>query len=90
MFNMMSNIGNFAMSKAGHDKGEWYVIINEENDFYYLSDGRLKPVESPKKKNKKHVQIAYNNEAVDIAKNEAVKFSLKRFLKENLDDGKRG
>lgn len=46
-----------AMSKAGHDKGSIYVIIKEEAEMYYLADGKLKTLEKPKKKNKKHIQI---------------------------------
>ena len=49
-------IGQFVISKAGHDKGEIYVIVAEEKDFVYLSDGRLKLPEKPKKKRKKHIQ----------------------------------
>lgn len=48
--------GNFAVSTAGHDKGTCYVIVGEENDFFYLCDGRLKTLEAPKKKRRKHVQ----------------------------------
>ncbi len=48
---------NLAVSKSGNDKGSIYVIIKEEADGYYLADGKLKPVEKPKKKNKKHIQI---------------------------------
>ena len=47
----------FAVSKAGHDKDSIYVIIKEEADMVYLADGKLKPLEKPKKKNKKHIQI---------------------------------
>lgn len=50
-------IGNFAISKAGHDKKKLYVIVAEDDEFVYLSDGRLKSVEKPKKKCKKHIQI---------------------------------
>lgn len=50
-------VGMFAISKAGHDKDQMYVIIKEEGDFFYLSDGRLKGLEKPKKKRKKHIQI---------------------------------
>lgn len=46
----------FAVSKAGHDKDSIYVIIKEEADMVYLADGRHKPLEKPKKKNKKHIQ----------------------------------
>jgi len=48
--------GQFVISKAGHDKDTIYVVVAEEKDFVYLSDGRLKPPERPKKKNKRHVQ----------------------------------
>ncbi len=48
--------GQFAAAKAGHDKGVLYVIVAEEGDFVYLSDGRLKKPDRPKKKRKKHIQ----------------------------------
>lgn len=49
--------GMFATSKAGHDKGKLYIILKEDEEYVYLADGRLKPVDSPKKKKKKHIQI---------------------------------
>lgn len=49
--------GKLAISKSGHDKGSLYVILKEETANLYLADGRLKTVEKPKKKNKKHVQL---------------------------------
>ena len=50
-------IGKFATSKAGHDKTKLYVIMNEYAEYVYLVDGDLKPVDKPKKKSKKHIQI---------------------------------
>lgn len=50
-------IGMFAISKAGHDKGKMYVVIDEENDLLYLADGKIRKLENPKKKKKKHLQI---------------------------------
>lgn len=49
--------GMLASSKAGHDKGDIYVIMKEETEYVYLVDGRLRTFEKPKKKNKKHIQI---------------------------------
>lgn len=46
-----------AISKSGHDKGSIYVIVKEEAEGYYLADGKLKTIEKPKKKNRKHIQI---------------------------------
>lgn len=48
--------GRFAASRAGHDRGVLYVIVAEEGDFVYLSDGRLRTPDRPKKKRKKHIQ----------------------------------
>ena len=50
-------IGMLAVSKAGHDRGTTYVIIGEEGEYVYLADGRIRGVDKPKKKNKKHIQI---------------------------------
>ncbi|MCL2036644.1 MAG: KOW domain-containing RNA-binding protein [Oscillospiraceae bacterium] len=44
-------------SSAGRDKGSWYAIIRREPGFVYIADGRRRKVESPKRKNEKHVEI---------------------------------
>ena len=49
--------GLFAISRAGHDKGQMYIVIKEDGDFAYLSDGKTRKLENPKKKNRKHLQI---------------------------------
>ncbi len=49
-----------AISRSGHDKDSLYVIIKEEANLVYLADGKLKPMEKPKKKNRKHIQIIKN------------------------------
>ena len=50
-------IGKFAISKAGHDKDKLYVIVACDGMFVYVCDGRLRPVERPKRKRLKHIQI---------------------------------
>lgn len=54
-------IGELATSKAGHDKGRLYMIVGEEEEWVYLCDGRLRGVEHPKKKKKKHIQIIHSS-----------------------------
>ena len=53
-------IGELATSKAGHDKDRLYMIVGEEGECVYLCDGRLRGVEHPKKKKKKHIQIIHS------------------------------
>lgn len=54
-------IGELATSKAGHDKDRLYMIVGEEGECIYLCDGRLRGVEHPKKKKKKHIQIIHSS-----------------------------
>lgn len=48
--------GHFVTAKAGHDAGTLYVVIAEDAEFIYVSDGKARSLEKPKKKNRKHVQ----------------------------------
>lgn len=54
-------VGELATSKAGHDKDRLYMIVGEEGECVYLCDGRLRGVEHPKKKKKKHIQIIHSS-----------------------------
>ncbi len=54
-------IGELATSKAGHDKDRLYMIVGEEGECVYLCDGRLRGVQHPKKKKKKHIQIIHSS-----------------------------
>lgn len=51
--------GMFARSLAGHDKGKLYVIIEADDEFVAVSDGRLRPLEKLKRKRRKHIQPDY-------------------------------
>ena len=48
-----------AISKAGHDKKQIYVVLKEDDLYCYLSNGTTKPVAKPKKK-KNHLQLIKN------------------------------
>ena len=50
-------VGMFAISLAGHDKNQIYVIMKQDAEYVYLADGRLRPIEKPKKKKRKHIQL---------------------------------
>lgn len=70
--------GMLARSKAGHDKGKVYVIIEVDDTYVYLADGSIRTLGHLKKKKKKHVQVIlreYNVTAVDDTR-------IRRILKE--------
>ena len=38
----MINTGDIVISIMGHDRGEYYLVIDCDKDFIYVADGRLK------------------------------------------------
>ncbi len=79
-------IGAVAFSNAGHDKNKAYIIIKVDRDkgLVWLSDGRIRKLESPKKKNIKHVKVLESKDAEFVNKvlsqsitNEEIKHFLK-------------
>lgn len=82
-------IGKLVSSKAGHDKGQIYLVVAQDKDNLYLCDGKYKCLSAPKKKNPKHIQIInykieekllkglQNKEAID----EQIKYEIKKYLK---------
>lgn len=49
--------GMLAWSRAGHDCGQLYVIVDVQGEYVFLADGKIRLLEKPKKKKKKHVQV---------------------------------
>lgn len=52
-------MGRVVISKAGKDKGRWFVIvgIDVDGERLILCDGKRRPIERPKRKNVIHVQF---------------------------------
>ena len=48
-------LGQIVLSKAGKDRGSFYAIVLEDEEFAFIADGRLRKVEKPKRKRKKHL-----------------------------------
>ena len=85
-------IGMLCRALAGHDKNEIYIIIEESDEYVYLSDGLLKPTDKVKKKNKKHIQIIKKGVDASLQKriaekteysNEEIKRAIKLYKKED-------
>lgn len=49
-------IGQIVFSKCGRDQGKPFIVISIEEEYVYLVDGKLRKIDSPKLKKKKHVQ----------------------------------
>jgi ribosomal protein L14E/L6E/L27E len=55
-------IGSFVKSIAGHDAGQNYVIFQTDTEYVYLVDGKIRTVDRPKKKKKKHIKMLDRND----------------------------
>ena len=43
--------GMLARSKAGHDTGKWYVVMDVDQEYVYLADGEVRTLDRLKKRN---------------------------------------
>lgn len=84
--------GHFATAGAGHDAGTLYVIVGEKGRYVYLSDGRLRTVQRPKKKNCKHIQIIRETVDAELADrllraetvfDHEIKYAIKQYKKQH-------
>ena len=74
--------GMLAKSLAGHDEGQIYVIVAADQKYVYLADGKIRLIEKPKKKKKKHIQLILKQYDITEADNVAIKKILKEYNKE--------
>ena len=44
------------VSKAGRDKGQLFYVIDPDEQYVYLADGKSRKLEKPKRKKRKHVE----------------------------------
>lgn len=51
--------GMVVRSKAGHDKGSFFVITDFDAQYAYIADGKGRTVKNPKKKKLIHLSLTY-------------------------------
>ena len=55
-------VGDLVVSTAGHDMGQFYVIVDIiDKNYVALADGKNKPITSPKKKKIKQMIFITDN-----------------------------
>lgn len=58
--------GALVKSTQGREEGEVFLIINDEEDYAYLVNGKTRTLLQPKKKNKKHLYLLKRVEDVNL------------------------
>ncbi|MDD2954757.1 MAG: KOW domain-containing RNA-binding protein [Oscillospiraceae bacterium] len=70
--------GCVVRSIAGRDADRFYVILRTEEGFAWIADGKVRPLERPKKKNAKHLRPTKTRIPLETI---VTNNQLKRFLK---------
>lgn len=50
-------LSDIVRSTQGRDRGKLYMVVNCDEDFLFLSDGKYRKLGGPKKKRRKHVRL---------------------------------
>ena len=71
--------GMIVRNKAGHNIGDFFVLLSVQGSFAYVTDGKHKKVENPKKKNIKHLQRTNSTIELDDITNKKIRAVLSGF-----------
>ena len=91
-------VGTLVCSTAGHDKGEYYIVVGADKRELYVANGKERTCDSPKKKNKKHLQPADEDydpaigkrlRAGESVREEEIRKLIGNYIRENITCQKR-
>ena len=55
-------ISDVVVSKAGRDQGQWFYVVDMDQSFLFLANGKDRTVDKPKRKKRKHVEKVLRSE----------------------------
>ncbi len=58
---MKAGQGQLVICRKGKEKGRLMCVIEADEKFLYLADGRERTLNNPKRKNPKHVELTEKN-----------------------------
>ncbi len=73
--------GSIVFSKAGRDKGMLFLVVKREGEYAYVSDGKLRKIENPKRKKIKHLQGTHTVFKREFSENFQVRSILAEYRK---------
>lgn len=53
---------DIVLSRSGRDKGRLMMVLDTDAEYLLLADGRLRRVESPKRKKRRHVRFVAHSQ----------------------------
>ena len=61
-------IADVVASTAGRDQGKWFYVLNLDDTYLYLANGKDRRIEKPKRKKRKHAEKVLRSETRVAAK----------------------
>ena len=62
------HISDVVVSTTGRDTGEWFYVIDADDTYLFLVNGKDRPLDKPKRKKRKHAQLVLRSETRVAAK----------------------
>ncbi len=81
----MIELGSVVLAKAGKEKGELFVVVDIDENYAYIADGKRLRAIKPKKKSFKHlklINVSPLSEGDIKDPNERVNARIRKFLNE--------
>ncbi|MBE5738512.1 MAG: hypothetical protein E7354_02160 [Clostridiales bacterium] len=65
---MRKYLGKGALVKAiqGRESGQVFIVLDADEEYAYIANGKTRTIEQPKKKNKKHLYLLLKSEDVNL------------------------
>ena len=70
--------GSVVMAEAGRDKGSYFAVVDADEKYCFIADGKSRKLASPKRKNIKHIRIT--DSMIDL--NDITDKKLRNMLKQ--------
>ena len=70
--------GSVVRAEAGRDGGGYFVIVEADEKYCFIADGKTRKLASPKRKNVKHIRVT--NSMIDV--NDITDKKLRNMLKQ--------
>lgn len=74
--------GSIVKSTYGREKGEIFIITKRVGNYVYLTNGKSRPLENPKKKNIKHIYLLNKDILKDIDFTNLTNAHMIKYLKD--------
>ena len=71
--------GSVVMAEAGRDKGSYFAVVDADEKYCLIADGKSRKLTSPKRKNIKHIRITDSMIDLNDITDKRLRNTLKQF-----------